>query len=287
MILPRLGVAARAAAARRRAGSPARPPHVACGSPAPLPATREAAVGIVLAARGYPGTPRARRPDRRDRRCARAGALVFHAGTDGRRDRRLRGRTAAACSRSSGGERPRRGPDDRRRGRGRDHLGRLQRRRDIAAVLPETLAAHRAAGRGARRVIRRYTLPEMGAVWSEQARFERMLEVEIAVCRAQVRRGLVPAEALAAIEAAGRRSTSTGSPRSRRRPTTTSSRSCPRSPRRSGPEGRYLHLGLTSSDVVDTALALQLRAAGERLLGRRGPPRDRAHRPGPPGGRHA
>jgi adenylosuccinate lyase len=33
-----------------------------------------------------------------------------------------------------------------------------------------------------------------------------------------------------------------------------------------GPEGRYLHLGLTSSDVVDTALALQLRAAGERLL---------------------
>ena len=34
-----------------------------------------------------------------------------------------------------------------------------------------------------------------------------------------------------------------------------------------GPEGRYLHLGLTSSDVVDTGLALQLRAAGERLLG--------------------
>src|SRR4029079_8855309 len=34
-----------------------------------------------------------------------------------------------------------------------------------------------------------------------------------------------------------------------------------------GPEGRYLHLGLTSSDVVDTGLALQLRAAGERLIG--------------------
>src|SRR6185369_11467438 len=33
-----------------------------------------------------------------------------------------------------------------------------------------------------------------------------------------------------------------------------------------GPEGRYLHLGLTSSDVVDTALALQLRAAGDLLL---------------------
>ena len=34
-------------------------------------------------------------------------------------------------------------------------------------------------------MIRRYTLPEMGALWSEQARFERMLEVEIAVCRAE------------------------------------------------------------------------------------------------------
>ena len=49
-------------------------------------------------------------------------------------------------------------------------------------------------------MIPRYTLPEMGAVWSEQARFERMLEVELAVCRAQVRRGLVPEAALAAIE---------------------------------------------------------------------------------------
>ena len=36
-----------------------------------------------------------------------------------------------------------------------------------------------------------------------------------------------------------------------------------------GPEGRYLHLGLTSSDVVDTGLALQLRAAGDLLAARR------------------
>ncbi|HET7828309.1 MAG TPA: hypothetical protein VFL03_02015, partial [Candidatus Limnocylindrales bacterium] len=50
-------------------------------------------------------------------------------------------------------------------------------------------------------MIRRYTLPEMGALWSDQARFERMLEVELAVCRAQARRGLVPPDALPAIEA--------------------------------------------------------------------------------------
>ena len=49
-------------------------------------------------------------------------------------------------------------------------------------------------------MIRRYTLPEMGAVWTDRARFEQMLRVEIAVARAQSKRGLVPADALAAIE---------------------------------------------------------------------------------------
>ena len=50
-------------------------------------------------------------------------------------------------------------------------------------------------------MIRRYTLPEMGAIWTDQARFEQMLRVEIAVARAQAARGMVPPEALAAIEA--------------------------------------------------------------------------------------
>ena len=50
-------------------------------------------------------------------------------------------------------------------------------------------------------MIRRYTLPEMGAIWTEQARFEQMLRVELAVSRAQAARGAVPADALAAIEA--------------------------------------------------------------------------------------
>jgi len=53
-------------------------------------------------------------------------------------------------------------------------------------------------------MIRRYTLPEMGAVWAEAARFEHMLRVEIEVARAQVGRGQVPAAALAAIEARAR-----------------------------------------------------------------------------------
>ena len=114
-------------------------------------------------------------------------------------------------------------------------------------------------------MIRRYTLPEMGAVWSEQARFERMLEVEVAVCRAQVRRGLVPAEALAAIEARARVDVERISEIEQ---TTDHDviAFVSQVAETVGPEGRFLHLGLTSSDVVDTALALQLRAAGERLL---------------------
>jgi adenylosuccinate lyase len=114
-------------------------------------------------------------------------------------------------------------------------------------------------------VIRRYTLPEMGAVWSEQARFERMLDVEIAVCRSQVRRGLVPAEALAVIEARA----VVDVDRINEIEATTDHdviAFVSQVAEAVGPEGRYLHLGLTSSDVVDTALALQLRAAGERLL---------------------
>ncbi|HEY5434094.1 MAG TPA: adenylosuccinate lyase [Candidatus Limnocylindrales bacterium] len=114
-------------------------------------------------------------------------------------------------------------------------------------------------------MIRRYTLPGMGAVWSEQARFERMLEVEIAVCRAQVRRGLVPADALALIEARA----VVNVDRINEIEATTDHdviAFVSQVAEAVGPEGRFLHLGLTSSDVVDTALALQLRAAGERLL---------------------
>ena len=114
-------------------------------------------------------------------------------------------------------------------------------------------------------MIRRYTLPEMGAVWSEQARFERMLEVEIAVCRAQVRRGLVPSEALAAIEAKARVDVD----RINEIEQTTDHdviAFVSQVAETIGADGRFLHLGLTSSDVVDTGLALQLRAAGERLL---------------------
>ena len=115
-------------------------------------------------------------------------------------------------------------------------------------------------------MIRRYTLPEMGAVWTERARFEQMLRVELAVSRAQAARGAVPVEALAAIEARA----AVDPDRIGEIERTTDHEVIAfvsQVAETIGPEGRYLHLGLTSSDVVDTALALQLRDAGRLLLG--------------------
>jgi len=115
-------------------------------------------------------------------------------------------------------------------------------------------------------MIRRYTLAEMGAIWTEAARFEQMLRVELSVARAQSRRGLMPAAALEVIESRARVDVDRIAEIER---TTDHDiiAFVSQVAETVGPEGRYLHLGLTSSDVVDTGLALQLRAAGERLLG--------------------
>jgi adenylosuccinate lyase len=114
-------------------------------------------------------------------------------------------------------------------------------------------------------VIPRYTLPEMGALWTDQARFERMLQVEIAVARAQVSRGLVPAEAVTAIE--GRAHVDVDRIAEIEKTTDHDVIAFVSQVAETvGEEGRYLHLGLTSSDVIDTALALQLQAAGRRLV---------------------
>jgi adenylosuccinate lyase len=114
-------------------------------------------------------------------------------------------------------------------------------------------------------MIPRYTLPEMGALWTDQARFEQMLRVEIAVARAEVKRGMVPAPALQAIESRARIDVD----RIAEIEKTTDHdviAFVSQVAETVGEEGRFLHLGLTSSDVIDTALALQLQAAGRRLL---------------------
>ncbi len=115
-------------------------------------------------------------------------------------------------------------------------------------------------------MIRRYTLAEMGAIWSEKARFEQMLRVELAVARAQAARGMIPPDAIGPIETRAH----VDPERIAEIEKTTDHdviAFVSQVAESVGPEGRYLHLGLTSSDVVDTALALQLKAAGEHLLG--------------------
>jgi adenylosuccinate lyase len=117
-------------------------------------------------------------------------------------------------------------------------------------------------------VISRYTLPEMGALWSEPARFERFVRVELAVTRARARRGLVPDDDLRAIEAAP----------------------APDPARVHELDGqlhhdviafltaygegiergaaRHVHYGMTSSDLLDTALALAMRDACDLIMAR-------------------
>src|SRR4051812_42398628 len=105
----------------------------------------------------------------------------------------------------------------------------------------------------------------MGGLWSESARFEHMLAVEIEVARAQSRRGTVPGDALATIEAGARVDVD----RIAEIEQTTDHdviAFVSQVAETVGPDGRYLHLGLTSSDIVDTGLALQLRDAGRLLL---------------------
>jgi adenylosuccinate lyase len=114
-------------------------------------------------------------------------------------------------------------------------------------------------------MIPRYTRPEMGALWTDQARFEAMLRVELAASRIQAKHGLIPATAAANLEARA----SVDVERIAELERTTDHdviAFVSQVAERVGADGRFLHFGLTSSDVVDTALALQLRAAGSLLL---------------------
>src|SRR5262249_61152968 len=98
-------------------------------------------------------------------------------------------------------------------------------------------------------IVPRYTGPEVGAIWTERARFEAMLKVELAVSRAEAARGVVPADALAAIEAKA----AVDPERIAEIEKTTDHdviAFVSQVAETVGPEGRYLHLGVTLSDVV-------------------------------------
>jgi adenylosuccinate lyase len=113
-------------------------------------------------------------------------------------------------------------------------------------------------------VIERYTRPEMGAIWSERRRIDAWLAVEKAVCEGWHRRGRIPDSAMPAIRAA---SCDLDRMRQIEHEVDHDVIAFLRATGESiGPDARFVHVGLTSSDVVDTALALQATAATDVLL---------------------
>ena len=116
-------------------------------------------------------------------------------------------------------------------------------------------------------MIERYTTPEMGALWSDASRFEHMLRVEIAVLHALAEAGTIPA---ADVEVIAARATVDIERIDELERTTDHDvvAFVTQVAETVGPEGRHLHYGLTSSDVVDTGLALQCRTAAELILER-------------------
>lgn len=109
-------------------------------------------------------------------------------------------------------------------------------------------------------MISRYTLPEMGAVWTEDNKFRTWLQVELAVCRVLAERGVIPKRVLAVIERKAdfdikRIETIEAEVNHDVIAFLTSVAEFV------GAESKYIHFGMTSSDVVDTALALQIQQA--------------------------
>lgn len=114
-------------------------------------------------------------------------------------------------------------------------------------------------------MIPRYTPQEMGRIWNEQRRYETWLEVESVAAEVMAKHGLIPLEAARDIREKG----SVDASRVEEIERTTQHDIIAFTTavaEQVGPSARWMHFGLTSSDVVDTALALQLRAACDTLL---------------------
>ncbi|MEK7357760.1 MAG: adenylosuccinate lyase [Bdellovibrionota bacterium] len=114
-------------------------------------------------------------------------------------------------------------------------------------------------------MIERYTRPEMGAIWTLENRFRKMLEVEIAVAETQAELGIIPREAAAKIRAKGDFSVDRINEieKTTRHDVIAFVSSVAE---HVGAMGRYVHFGLTSSDVIDTAMSLLVRDAGSLVL---------------------
>ncbi|MBX3296812.1 MAG: adenylosuccinate lyase [Acidobacteria bacterium] len=114
-------------------------------------------------------------------------------------------------------------------------------------------------------MIERYTLPEMGAIWSLENKFQKWLDVEIAVCEVHAEDGTIPADAVEEIKAKAAFTVERINEIEKTTDhdviafTTNLAENI-------GPAARFVHYGLTSSDVVDTANGILLRESCDILL---------------------
>ena len=116
-------------------------------------------------------------------------------------------------------------------------------------------------------MIDRYTLPEMGAIWSQQNKFQKWLDVELAVCEVHAEDGTIPREAVEEIKAKAAFTVERIGEIEKTTDhdviafTTNLAENI-------GEAARFVHYGLTSSDVVDTANAILLKESCDVLLAR-------------------
>ncbi len=114
-------------------------------------------------------------------------------------------------------------------------------------------------------MIDRYARPEMKEIWSQEAKYRRWLDVEIAVCDVLAERGVIPASAVETIRQKAGFSVARIDEIEREVKHDVIA-FLTNVAEHVGPDSRFIHYGMTSSDVLDTALALQIRDAGRLVL---------------------
>lgn len=114
-------------------------------------------------------------------------------------------------------------------------------------------------------MIPRYSLPDISKIWSDEYKYDLWRDIEVLYCEGLAKAGLIPKKSAREIKARAKydlRSVQQIEKRTRHDVVAFLTDMS----NRIGPSGRYLHMGMTSSDLLDTALACQMRAAGMLIL---------------------
>jgi len=114
-------------------------------------------------------------------------------------------------------------------------------------------------------MISRYSLPEMSRIWQQQNKFQKMMEVEVAACQAHAKRGKIPKKALADIQKKAKFDLASIEALDKKTNHDVAA-FVENLQDNIGPGGEYVHMGLTSNDVTDTALALQMKDAADIII---------------------